>query len=429
MPNLNYSIIGKAGKNYEVTNHETGKITIVSIGTIQARTNCFSLLKEIGFTKEERQKIYGEITTAEQPPQKQEENPLLPPGSMNLFLDYNVLAGLFYKQQPFFYDNAKIWWLWSNQKKFWQRIDETDLLNAIDQNIPQLFLFKQKTKAEIVNALKMVGRNKQPQEPLPTQVQCGTKVIDLNGSLVTESTPEYFFTNPIPHELDSENLECPTIDQLFEDWVAPEYVPLLYEVCAYCMLPAYPLHRTFCLIGDGRNGKSSYTKIITRLIGKQNVCSTNFYSLLNRQFETSKLYKKLACFIGEISETQLKNTDTFKKLTGEDLIRIEFKGKDCFDAPNYAKLILFTNKLPESPDKSKGFFSRWCIIDFANSFPEKPGLIENIPDSEFQALAAKSLITLKRVLKEAKFTKEGTIEERTQRYEERASPINDFLKG
>ena len=149
--------------------------------------------------------------------------------------------------------------------------------------------------------------------------------------------------------------------------------------------------------------------------------------MLNR-FETSKLYKKLVCQLGEISHKELKETQTFKKLTGGDLMRIEFKGKDCFDDYSYAKLLIATNKLPESPDKTKGYFDRWIIIDFARTFPEKPDLLVCIPLGEYEALARKSILLLPKLLKKGVFTMEGDTKEKALRYEQRASPVTEFLK-
>ncbi|KKK82765.1 hypothetical protein LCGC14_2800130, partial [marine sediment metagenome] len=46
----------------------------------------------------------------------------------------------------------------------------------------------------------------------------------------------------------------------------------------------------------------------------------------------------------------------------------EFKGKDIFDFRNYAKLIMATNSLPPTGDKTEGFYRRWKIIDFPKQF-------------------------------------------------------------
>ena len=363
----------------------------------------------------------------EEEPQDQIESNLFQQGKLNIFVDYIKLAEMFQKKQPYFYDKQKIWWLWNPQKACWQRIDETDILNSMDTTVNGLFLFKSQTKSEIMNALRMQGRKKLPQPMHKTWIQCGTKIFDLKGEIF-ESSPEWFTTNPIPWNLTkSQETQTPTIDQFFNDWVSPEYVPLLYEIVAYCMLSDYPIRRVFCFDGAGANGKSTYMKIIENVVGKENVCTADF-GILSTRFETSKLYKKLVCEMNEISHKQLKDSSTFKKLTGGDMIRYEFKGKDGFDDYSFAKLIIATNKLPESPDKSKGYFDRWCIIDFKNTFEEKPGLLDSIPEQEYENLCRKCLKILSELLKTGKFTREGQPEERRERYEERSSPIHDFMK-
>jgi len=133
--------------------------------------------------------------------------------------------------------------------------------------------------------------------------------------------------------------------------------------------------------------------------------------------------------MSEISHKELKETGTFKKLTGGDMMRFEFKGKNGFDDYSFAKLIIATNRLPESPDKSKGYFDRWCIIDFPNSFEENTTLLNCITDEEYENLARKCLPIIMQLLETGKFTKEGMPEERRARYEERSSPFNDFIKG
>lgn len=399
------------GNTYE-TENEPGK-PMKQPGFCECKKRDYELDLNLSQMEEEEEKI---------------ESTLFQQGKLNIFVDYVKLAEMFQKKQPYFYDKQKIWWLWNQKKAFWERIDETDIINAMDATVNGLYLFKSQTKNEIMNSLKMQGRKQIPKPMHKAWVQVGTTIYDLQGQFFNAS-PEWFTTNPIPWNLTKETSEeTPNIDKLFNDWVTPEYVPLLYEVCAYCMLSDYPIRRVFCLNGEGANGKSSFMHIIENLVGKENVCTADF-GILSTRFETAKLYKKLVCEMHEISHKQLKDTSTFKKLTGGDMMRFEFKGKDGFDDFSFAKLIIATNKLPESPDKSRGYFDRWCIIDFKNVFEEKPNLLDCVPPEEYENLARKCLRLLMVLLKTGKFTREGEAEERKNRYEERASPMNDFMKG
>jgi len=151
-------------------------------------------------------------------------------------------------------------------------------------------------------------------------------------------------------------------------------------------------------------------------------------TILSRPFETAKLYKKLLCEMGEINSGIFRKTELMKKLVGSDKIGYEFKGKDGFDDYNYAKIVIATNKLPETTDKTTGFYSKWIIIDFPNRFKENPNFLDGLPQEEYKALAKKCCRIIKELMDKGQFTNEGSAEEKQLRYEEKSSPFNDFMK-
>ena len=102
-----------------------------------------------------------------------------------------------------------------------------------------------------------------------------------------------FLTNPLPYKL-GEIEDTPTIDKIFEEWVGKEKVILLKEIMAYCMLRDYPIHRIFCFLGAGLNGKSCFLNLVRKFIGENNVSSTELDILLNSRFEITKLHKKIS---------------------------------------------------------------------------------------------------------------------------------------
>ncbi len=209
------------------------------------------------------------------------------------------------------------------------------------------------------------------------------------------------------------------------------YVQTLYEIISYCVLAHMPIHRIFCLVGEGANGKSSFLRLIEKFVGNENVGSSKLSVLLrgSQRFETTQLYRKLVVLIGEVSKETLKETDELKRITGDDLVRIEFKNKDPFKFRSYAKPISAVNAMPPTPDKTVGFYRRWLIIDFPNTFEEKEKEITlTIPDYEFNNFARKSVNVLKGLLKEGKFTNDGDTKEKEKRYETRSTSLKEFIK-
>lgn len=343
------------------------------------------------------------------------------------FINYYDMADQFLEIQPLFYNDKKFWWAWSKTEYCWKMIDETDILNAMNTQVYGLKLFESKQKNEILTALQMRSRLLKPKEAPEHWIQFKNKIYEYKTNEFREATPEYFITNPIPYEL-GESEETPILDKWFSQWVGEKWLPTLYELIAYCCIPNYRINRIFCLNGEGRNGKSTFLHIIRNFIGDKNTCSSSMDILISRTFETAKLYKKLVCEMGEINTSIFRKTELIKKLVGTDKIGFEFKGKDGFDGYNYAKIIIATNKLPESTDKTTGFYSKWIIIDFANRFKENPCFLDGLPPQEYNNLARKCCRIIKELMEKGEFTNEGTIEEKQLRYEEKSSPFNDFMK-
>jgi len=343
-------------------------------------------------------------------------------------IDYKRLGETFIDVQPIYYDNAKLWWIWNFNKKCWKIIDETDLMNKFDECAQWSGSINSKVKAQLLEILKRRGRLNKPKNIKPTWIQFKNKIIDFESGEEFEPSPEYFTTNPISWNIPNGKEETPTMDKLFEEWVGKEYVQSLYEIIAFCCITTYPLHRIICLIGSGLNGKTTFLKLIEKFVGKNNCCSVELEDLLTSRFQSSKLYKKTVCLMGETNFNTMQRTSILKRLTGQDKVPFEFKGKDPFDGENYAKIIIATNTLPETNDKTKGFYRRWFIVDFFNEFSEKEDVLKKIPESEYENLARKIIKIIKEVIRKGEFTNEGTIEERTKKFEEKSNPLGKFIE-
>ena len=131
--------------------------------------------------------------------------------------------------------------------------------------------------------------------------------------------------------------------------------------------------------------------------------------------------------MGETNFGELSKTSILKKLSGGDLIGFEYKNKDPFEEKNYAKILISTNNLPTTTDKTVGFYRRWMIIDFPNQFSEEEEVLNRIPEEEYEILSIKCISILHDLLKERKFHNEGDIEERMKRYEDRSNFLEKFI--
>lgn len=347
---------------------------------------------------------------------------------INSYFDKLDLAESIWNIKPYFYDNSRIWWLWDNDNYYWKIVDDTSILIMVKNNSTANTITS-KEKMEIIEAMKQYGRERIPKEIKETWIQFKDTLVDIETGEEIKATPEYFVTNPIPWNLHKERfIETPIMDKIFEEWVGKERVKTLYEILSYCLIPCYPIHRIFCFYGSGLNGKSKFLELLRNFIGKENCCSTELDTLIQSRFEVTRLHKKLVCQMGETNFNEMNKTSQLKKLSGGDLIGFEYKNKDPFENINYAKILISTNNLPTTTDKTIGFYRRWSIIDFPNQFSEKKDILKDIPDEEYESLAVKSLIILKDLLDKREFHKEGTVEERMEKYESRSNFLEKFLE-
>jgi len=331
-------------------------------------------------------------------------------------------------EQPIFYDKNDMWWVWNLEEKKWEISNEVDILNHIEKLTGE-DIITPKQRTLILNSLKQECRKTIPKPIKPTWIQFKNEIFDIKTGKKFEAIPDYFVTNPIPWKIHNNNFEqTPVMDKIFEEWVGKEYVKTLYEIIAYCLLPSYPIHRLFCLIGSGLNGKSKFLELLRKFIGEDNVTATELDTLINSRFEITRLHKKLVCQMGETNFNELNKTSIIKKLTGDDLVGFEYKNKTPFEEKNYAKIIIATNNLPTTTDKTLGFYRRWCIIDFPNIFSEQKDILEDIPKEEYESLALKCTGILKDLLKNRKFHNEGDVIQRMEKYETKADFLQNFLE-
>jgi len=341
--------------------------------------------------------------------------------------DFLEMADNFLDVQPLYYDNSRIWWAWKNDLMCWQMLDETDIMNLVDTNQMTDNTYHSVVQGNIIRSLQRRARIRSPKIPGYLHIQFKDCIVNVQDHLLLCASPDLFTTNPVPWEM-GKSEDTPTMDKLFEEWVGKEHVQTLYEIVAFCCVPDYFLQRIFVMVGNGSNGKSTFMRILRKFLGEENCSASELEDLSKNRFESSKLFKKLCCQMGETNFGRLENTKRLKMLSGNDAISFEFKGKDPFVANNYAKIVISTNTLPITFDTTDGFYRRWVIIDFPNQFSEQKDVFGSIPDDEYRNLALKVKRLAHELWVRRSFTNEGDISQRKARYEERSNPLHQFLK-
>jgi len=257
-----------------------------------------------------------------------------------------------------------------------------------------------------------------------------------------EPDPEKIVFHKIPHKLVIERIKgleglgieelaqrlCPKTLKAFKDWVGDKWI-LLFEIIGYTLYPRYDFNKAIMLVGEGRNGKSTYLKLIKKILGSQNVASIPLQDLVESRFAGADLYHKLANIYADLPDRPLSQTGPFKILTGEDYACWDRKFRDRICFTNYAKLLFSTNELPPVNDQTLAFWRRWLVIDFPNSFPDNPGFFEEtFTEDEVEGAIIVSLVAFRDVWRRRRFSFEESEADYKEKWLRETNSVYAFIR-
>jgi len=257
-------------------------------------------------------------------------------------------------------------------------------------------------------------------------------VYNIETKEFTEHKSEYLLTNQIP-VIYNPDVKIDKIKQFLEEVLYKDDIPVIQELIGYLLYKSYPIHKAFIFDGSGANGKSTLLNLLTTFIGKDNIVSISLQQLAEDRFIRAILHGKLANIYADLPDRGLKETGTFKILTGEDYINASIKlQQDTIRFKNYAKLIFSCNKIPIARDDTSAYYRRWKIVSFPNTFMGdncKPDIIKELTtEEELSGLFNWVIEGLERLLEQGEFSNYRTLEDIRHEYERKSNPIIAFVE-
>lgn len=261
-------------------------------------------------------------------------------------------------------------------------------------------------------------------------------VLNVITGEICDFSPDYIITNMIPHRYvkDAQNaLLDATMHKLSCNDESVEN--LLYQAVGMTMFRKNELRKSFILIGQKRNGKSSFLDMVGTLLGEDNISNLDL-SEIGDKFKTAEIAGKLANIGDDINDEFIPNSAIFKKVVSGDKITVERKGKDPFVLTSYAKFFFSANSLPRigKGKDSAAVMDRLVIIPFDAKFSKSdadydPYIKYKLRDeSVMEALIAKSIVGLKEVLEEQEFAVCDRVQKNMVEYERSNNPVIVFFE-
>ena len=263
------------------------------------------------------------------------------------------------------------------------------------------------------------------------------KIINMENGLYnwrsgefSSHDSEYLSRIQIPVEYDPD-AKCPTIETFFETVFKADDVPKIIEFIAYSLYRKYSIQKAFVLLGPGGTGKSTFTDILAAFLGDENTFSISPQDLIKDRFAAADFYRKLLNIVPDVGNEKLTQTAVIKTLTGhKDKVRAQRKYQDPFDFINFAKMMFGMNELPETTDKTSGWYRRIEIIRMDHVLKEnefsKEFLDKLTSPAELSGLFNLAIKTLPDLLERGSFTNETSREETAEDYEALSNPMEYF---
>ena len=195
--------------------------------------------------------------------------------------------------------------------------------------------------------------------------------------------PKYMAINQIPHEYVPNAEYRGTIADQFLRGIIPDESDreMILAYAGYCMTTDTSMQKFLVLLGLSGAGKSTVINLITDMVGAENVSCISLQDLGER-FMPTELLGKLLNACAELPKKALEQTDAIKRITGEDLVKGEYKGGKVFMFRSYAKLLFSANEMPVTLDEKSGaFFRRMLVIDVKNKGEYIPNLARGLKES------------------------------------------------
>jgi putative DNA primase/helicase len=186
------------------------------------------------------------------------------------------------------------------------------------------------------------------------------------------------------------------------------------------------------LVGPKRSGKGTVGRVLTALLGKENVAAPTLASL-GQNFGLQPLIDKQAAIIsdarlGNRSDQQV-TAERLLSISGEDYQNIDRKYREAWFGQLAVRFLILTNELPRIADASGALAGRFIILALTESFfgQEDVGLTNRLL-KELPGILNWSLDGLARLNQRGHFLMPQSAQEAVRQLEDLGSPIGAFLR-
>lgn len=306
----------------------------------------------------------------------------------------------------------------------------TEIERAMIQSVPNLTRAKRLEVLTYVNLLVGADNERTGAERIAFQ----NGVLNVETGEFSDFSPEYTITNKIGWNYNPEaknELVDTVLDQISCN--SRQLRDLMEEMIGYCFYRRNELRKSFILVGDKANGKSTLLDMICTMLGEANVSALDLAEL-DSPYKTAELFGRLANIGDDIGDHFIKNPAMFKKLVSGDRVSARKIYEGPFDFSNYAKFLFSANEIPRIRDRTGAVLNRLIIIPFRATFEKDSGTYDPYIKYKLRApecmeyLIQLGVKALQRVLLQDGFTVCDDVTKELNEYELTNNVVLNFFK-
>jgi putative DNA primase/helicase len=291
----------------------------------------------------------------------------------------------------------------------------------------------------MVEAIKVLPPKRiDPNEAVTRFINCKNGLLDWRTGELHLHDPSIPTINQVPHDWNPDAM-CPRFDLFLTEVLVPseagdpdehrETIRAVWQLLGAILYDGNPWQKAALLRGDGENGKGELIGVAKGLVGSENVAAIDLHAVAENRFSTAELYGMMANLAGDLDPKMVKETSKFKMLTGGDSVPAERKFQQPFHFVCRAFSIFSANATLLTADTSHGYYRRWLIVPFPNSFPpdrRDKKLGQDLAD-EMPGILVKAVAGLRDLMTTNQFAVSSAMRDADTEERRHSNPVRAFV--
>lgn len=288
------------------------------------------------------------------------------------FLKHNKNDLIFIEE----YDSFFVW-----QDGWYQELTKREFQKKALTYTKKLFPHQALSDAYLKNFYVLASLTCNREIPLNTKIggyiSFNDKLLNTLTLEIEEKDRKKICLHHIPYNLSDIQKPTPVFDNFLktslvhEDTTDPdkELIKLVQEMLGFFLLDIMKGAAAFFFVGEGSNGKSTFIKVVEKMIGEKFISAMSIQSLTTDKFASHNLIGKKLNISNE-EESRYMEASVFKALVSGDRVAGQRKFGETFEFVPRAKFVFATNELPTFKSMNHALKRRIKIIPFHRIFED-----------------------------------------------------------